>query len=152
MILFRAGRRSQRRNCYFTDAGLDFQEPICVLIETTTYSHCIAHFRKMLRTNVTGKKRVRVDHLLRVIRQIVNAALKSLYGEFAKRYSPISRESILPERLMRVLLLRPFYSIRSKRQLVDRVDWDLLFRWFVGLGIEDPVWDATTFTKIAIGG
>ena len=93
------------------------------------------------------KKRVRADHPLRVIRQIANAALKSLSGEFAKLYSPIGRESIPPERLMRALLLQAFYSIRSERQLVERIDYDLLFRWFVGLGIEDMVWDATTFTK-----
>src|SRR5215831_5857307 len=93
------------------------------------------------------EKRVRADHPLRVIRQIVNAALKSLSGEFARLYSPIGRESIPPERLMRALLLQAFYSIRSERQLVERIDYDLLFRWFVGLGIEDTVWDATTFTK-----
>jgi transposase len=84
---------------------------------------------------------------LRLIRQIVNAALKTLSGEFDKLYSPIGRESIPPERLMRALLLQAFYSIRSERQLVERIDYDLLFRWFVGLGIEDPVWDATSFTK-----
>jgi transposase len=93
------------------------------------------------------EKRVRADHPLRAIRQIANAALKALSGEFAKLYSPIGRESIPPERLMRALLLQAFYSIRSERQLVERIDTDLLFRWFVGLGIEDPVWDATTFTK-----
>jgi len=93
------------------------------------------------------EKRVRADHPLRVIRQIVNTALKSLSGEFARLYSPIGRESIPPERLMRALLLQAFYSIRSERQLVERIDYDLLFRWFVGLGIEDTVWDATTFTK-----
>ena len=82
-----------------------------------------------------------------MIRQIVNAALKTLSGEFDKLYSPIGRESIPSERLMRALLLQAFYSIRSERQLVERIDYDLLFRWFVGLGIEDPVWDATTFTK-----
>jgi transposase len=92
-------------------------------------------------------QRVRADHPLPVIRQIVNAALKSLSGEFAKLYSPIGRESIPPERLMRALLRQAFYSIRSERQLVERIDYDLLFRWFVGLGIEDTVWDATTFTK-----
>jgi transposase len=92
-------------------------------------------------------KRVRADHPLRVIRQIVNAALKSLSGEFAKLYSPIGRESIPPERRLRALLLQAFYSIRSERQLVERIDHDLLFRWFVGLGIEDAVWDATSFTK-----
>ena len=82
-----------------------------------------------------------------MIRAIANAALKSLSGEFEKLYSPLGRESIPPERLMRALLLQAFYSIRSERQLVERIDYDLLFRWFVGLGIEDPVWDATTFTK-----
>jgi transposase len=93
------------------------------------------------------EKRVRADHPLRVIREVANTALKSLTGEFARLYSPIGRESIPPERLMRALLLQAFYSIRSERQLVERIDYDLLFRWFVGLGIEDPVWDATTFTK-----
>src|ERR1700751_5820198 len=62
-------------------------------------------------------------------------------------HSPLGRESIPPERLLRALLLQAFYSIRSERQLVERIDHDLLFRWFVGLGIEDPVWDATSFTK-----
>ena len=93
------------------------------------------------------EKRVRADHPLRVIRQIANAALRSLSGEFQKLYSPIGRESIPPERLLRALLLQAFYSIRSERQLVERIDTDLLFRWFVGLGIEDAVWDATSFTK-----
>jgi transposase len=93
------------------------------------------------------EKRVRAEHPLRVIRQIANAALTSLSGELQKLYSPLGRVSIPPERLMRALLLQAFYSIRSERQLVERIDTDLLFRWFVGLGIEDPVWDATTFTK-----
>ena len=93
------------------------------------------------------EQRVRADHPLRVIRQIANAALASLSGEFQKLYSPIGRSSIPPERLIRALLLQAFYSIRSERQLVERIDTDLLFRWFVGLGIEDAVWDATTFTK-----
>jgi transposase len=93
------------------------------------------------------EKRIRADHPLRVIRTIANAALKSLSDEFQNLYSPLGRESIPPERLMRALLLQAFYSIRSERQLVERIDHDLLFRWFVGLGIEDPVWDATTFTK-----
>jgi transposase len=93
------------------------------------------------------EKRVREDHPLRVIREIANAALAALSGEFGQLYSPIGRGSIPPERLMRALLLQAFYSIRSERQLVERIEYDLLFRWFVGLGIEDPVWDATTFTK-----
>src|SRR5437868_5444864 len=93
------------------------------------------------------EKRIRADHPLRVIRAIAIAALKSLSGEFQQLYSPLGRESIPPERLLRALLLQAFYSIRSERLLVERIDHDLLFRWFVGLGIEDPVWDATTFTK-----
>ncbi len=82
-----------------------------------------------------------------MIRAIANTALKSLSRDFAALYSPIGRELIPPERLLRALLLQAFYSIRSERQLVERIDSDLLFRWFVGLGIEDPVWSATTFTK-----
>ena len=92
-------------------------------------------------------KRIRPDHPLRLIRDIANTALKTLSGEFGKLYSPIGRGSIPPERLMRAMLLQAFYSIRSERQLVERIDTDLLFRWFVGLGIEDAVWDATTFSK-----
>jgi len=93
------------------------------------------------------EKRVRSDHPLRLIRAIANAALRALTRDFAALYSPIGRESIPPERLLRALLLQAFYSIRSERQLVERIDTDLLFHWFVGLGIEDPVWNATTFTK-----
>jgi transposase len=91
--------------------------------------------------------RVRPDHPLRVIREIANASLKALSEDFAALYSPIGRESIPPERLVRALLLQAFYSIRSERQLVERIEYDLLFRWFVGLGIDEVVWDATTFTK-----
>lgn len=93
------------------------------------------------------EKRVRPDHPLRLIREIANAALGALSGEFTALYSPLGRSSIPPERLMRALLLQAFYSLRSERQLVERIEYDLLFRWFVGLGIEDAVWDATTFTK-----
>jgi transposase len=93
------------------------------------------------------EKRVRADHPLRVIRGIVNATLVELSGAFDALYSPFGRESIPPERLLRALLLQAFYSIRSERQLVERIEFDLLFRWFVGLGVDDPVWDATSFTK-----
>jgi transposase len=70
-----------------------------------------------------------------------------LDGEFAQLYSSLGRPSIPPERLLRASLLQLLYSIRSERQLMDRLEFDLLFRWFVGLGIDDPVWDATSFTK-----
>ena len=78
---------------------------------------------------------------------MVNAALRAMSHEFDALYSPVGRESIPPERLLRALLLQAFYSIRSERQLVERIEFDLLFRWFVGLGVDDPVWDATSFTK-----
>jgi transposase len=93
------------------------------------------------------EKRVRTGHPLRVIREIANDALATLSAEFERLYAPDGRESIPPERLLRAFLLQAFYSIRSERQLVERIEFDLLFRWFVGLGVDDPVWDATTFTK-----
>ncbi len=82
-----------------------------------------------------------------MIREIVNAALATLSPEFDTLYAPAGRVSIPPERLLRALLLQAFFSIRSERQLVERIEFDLLFRWFVGLGVDDPVWDGTTFTK-----
>lgn len=91
--------------------------------------------------------RVPRGHPLRGIRELVNGALSELDGEFAQRYLPRGRPSIPPERLLRASLLQLIYSIRSERQLMDRLKFDLLFRWFVGLGIDDPVWDATSFTK-----
>ena len=93
------------------------------------------------------EKRVRTDHPLRVIREIVNTTLSAMSAEFDALYSPFGRESIPPERLLRALLLQAFYTIRSERQLVERIEFDLLFRWFVGLGVDDPVWDATSFSK-----
>jgi len=93
------------------------------------------------------EKRVRADHPLRVIRTIVNTALLAMSPDFDRLYAQFGRESIPPERLLRALLLQALYSIRSERQIVERIEFDLLFRWFVGLGVDDPVWDATTFTK-----
>ena len=103
--------------------------------------------RGLLFSYVDLERRVRPDHPLRVIRGIVNAALGEMSCEFDALYPPTGRDSIPPERLLRALLLQAFFSIRSERQLVERIDFDLLFRWFVGLGVDDPVWDATTFTK-----
>ena len=91
--------------------------------------------------------RVRADHPLRAILAIVNAALSALEGEFAALYSRIGRPSIAPEKLLRAMLLQAFYSIRSERQLMERLDYDLLFRWFVGIGIDHPAWDHSTFSK-----
>jgi len=91
--------------------------------------------------------RVRSDHPLRLIRGLVNEALAGLEQDFAALYSGVGRPSIPPERLLRAMLLQAFYSIRSKRQLMERLDFDLLFRWFVGLGIDDQTWDHSVFSK-----
>ena len=91
--------------------------------------------------------RVRRDHPLRAIREIANAALEALSEDFAALYSRMGRPSIAPERLLRVMLLQAFYSIRSERQLMERLEYDLLFRWFVGLGVDDAVWDHSVFSK-----
>ncbi|PZM08672.1 transposase, partial [Rhizobium tubonense] len=92
--------------------------------------------------------RVRRDHPPRAIRQIVNDALVLLEREFAALYSPIGRPSIAPEKLLRAaILLQAFYSIRSERLLMERLEHDLLFRWFVDIGIDDPAWDHSVFSK-----
>ncbi|WP_377827951.1 IS5 family transposase [Bradyrhizobium lupini] len=91
--------------------------------------------------------RVRRDHPLRAIRTIVNEALSALEREFAALYSPIGRPLIPPEKLLRAMLLQAFYSIRSERLLMERLEYDLLFRWFVGIGIDDAVWDHSVFSK-----
>ena len=91
--------------------------------------------------------RVRKDHPLRAIREIVNAALEALSGDFAELYSSTGRPSTPPEKLLRAMLLQAFYSIRSERLLMERLEYDLLFRWFVGIGVDDRAWDHSTFSK-----
>lgn len=91
--------------------------------------------------------RVRRDHPLRAIRRIVNEALAALERDFAALYSPIGRPSIPPEKLLRAMLLQAFYSIRSERLLMERLEYDLLFRWFVGIGVDDAAWDHSVFSK-----
>lgn len=93
------------------------------------------------------EQRVPARHPLRAIRLIVNEALADVGSEFEVLYSRIGRPSIAPEKLLRALLLQLFHGIRSERQMMERLDFDLSFRWFVGLGIDDPVWDASTFSK-----
>jgi len=93
------------------------------------------------------EKRVRSDHPLRTIRSLTDRALETLSGDFAALYSETGRPSIPPEKLLRAMLLQAFYSIRSERQLMERLEFDLLFKWFVGLGIDDGVWDHSTFSK-----
>jgi transposase len=96
---------------------------------------------------VNLEARVRGDHPLRAIRTIVNESLSALEREFAALYSPIGRPSIPPEKLLRAMLLQAFYSIRSERLLMERLEYDLLFRWFVGIGVDDAAWDHSVFSK-----
>src|ERR1700722_6996551 len=101
----------------------------------------------LLFSYVDLESRIRRDHPLRAIREIANEALATLASDFSELYSRTGRPSVAPERLLRAMLLQAFYSVRSERQLMERLDTDLLFRWFVGLGIDDAVWDATVFSK-----
>jgi transposase len=96
---------------------------------------------------VTPEARVRADHPLRPIRQMTDAALQRLSPRFDTLYSTMGRPSIPPEKLLRALLLQILYSIRSERLLMEELDYNILYRWFVGLSLDDPIWDATTFTK-----
>src|SRR6201997_4201532 len=93
------------------------------------------------------EQRVPADHPLRAIRDLVDAALKDLSRDFARLYARHGRPSIPPERLLRALLLQAFYTVRSERQLMEQLNYNLLFCWFVGLSMDDPVWDATVFCK-----
>jgi transposase len=96
---------------------------------------------------VSLEERVPQDHPLRAIRKLVDQVLKGMSKEFDRLYSEVGRPSIPPERLLRALLLQVFYSIRSERLLMEQLNYNLLFRWFVGLEIDDQVWDATVYTK-----
>ena len=97
---------------------------------------------------VDVETRVRSDHPLRTIRSLVNETLDALSGEFDALYAAgAGRPSIPPEMLLRAMLLQAFYTIRSERQLMERLEFDLLFRWFVGLSVDEPAWDHSTFSK-----
>ena len=90
---------------------------------------------------------VPAEHPLRLIRAVVDEALDVLSPEFDRLYARVGRPGIAPEKLLRALLLQAFYSVRSERQLMEQISYNLLFRWFVGLAMDAPVWDATTFSK-----
>src|SRR5688572_6777953 len=96
---------------------------------------------------VSLEARVPQDHPLRPIRAMVDRALQELDRDFEEMYARTGRPSIAPERLLKALLLQLLYSIRSERMLVEQLDYNLLFRWFVGLGVDDSVWHPTTFTQ-----
>lgn len=95
---------------------------------------------------VSPEKRVPSEHPLRAIRAMVDQVLQAMSPRFAKLYSDVGRPSIAPERLLRALLLQIFYSVRSERLLMEQLDYNLLFRWFVGLAMDEPVWNHAVFS------
>jgi len=95
----------------------------------------------------TAEERIAPDHPLRPVRRMVDEALKGLWPRFARMYSKKGRPSIAPEKLLRALLLQVLYTIRSERQLMEQLDYNILYRWFVGLNMDEAVWDVTVFTK-----
>src|SRR6201987_4395896 len=101
----------------------------------------------VLFSYVNCEARVPKDHPLRAILRIVDTALAALSPEFEGLYAKFGRPSIPPERLLRALLLQAFYSVRSERQLMEQLEYNLLFRWFVGLSLDDEIWDETVITK-----
>jgi transposase len=96
---------------------------------------------------ISPEERVPPEHPLRAIRALVDAVLKELSPQFDRLYSHTGRPSIAPETLLRALLLQVLYTVRSERLLMEQLDYNLLFRWFVGLNMDDPIWDASTFSK-----
>src|SRR5688572_2861315 len=96
---------------------------------------------------VSAEQRVPRDHPLRPIRQLVDEILRDMSRAFDQLYASVGRPSIPPERLLRAQLLQVFYSIRSERLLMEQLDYNILFRWFVGLSMDEPIWNATVFTK-----
>ena len=96
---------------------------------------------------ITLERRVPAEHPLRAIRPMIDRALERISGELGKLYATTGRPSIAPERLLRSLLLMVLYSVRSERQLMEQLNYNLLFRWFVGLEMDEEVWDETVFTK-----
>src|SRR3979490_2148611 len=96
---------------------------------------------------VSPEQRVPQDHPLRPLRVMTDEALRQLQPRFNKLYAKTGRPSIAPEKLLRALLLQALYSVRSERLLMEQLEYNLLFRWFVGLNMDEPVWDETVFTK-----
>src|SRR5438309_11502881 len=96
---------------------------------------------------LSPEERVPASHPLRPIRLMVDDALKALSPSFSRLYSSFGRPSIAPEKLLRALLLQVLYTVRSERMLMEQLEYNLLFRWFVGLNMDDAIWDVTVFTK-----
>jgi len=105
------------------------------------------HQQSSMFSYISAEQRVPKDHPLRALRVMADAALAQLGPAFDAIYARSGRPSIAPEKLLRALLLQVLYTVRSERLLMEQLDYNFLFRWFVGLGIDEPVWDATVFTK-----
>src|SRR6476646_12140562 len=96
---------------------------------------------------LSPEQRVRQDHPLRAIRAMADEALSSMSERFDAMYAKTGRPSIPPEKLLRAQLIQMLYSVRSERLLMEEIDYSVLFRWFVGMNLDEPVWDVTVFTK-----
>jgi transposase len=96
---------------------------------------------------ISAEERVPKDHPLRAIRAMIDVALRNMGPQFEAMYARVGRPSIAPEKLLRALLLQVLYTVRSERMLMEQLNYNLLFRWFVGMNIDDAVWDVTVFTK-----
>src|ERR1700690_4204206 len=96
---------------------------------------------------ISPEERVPQEHPLRPVRAMADEALRDLQSRFSRLYAKTGRPSIAPEKLLRALLLQLLYSVRSERMLMEQLNYNLLFRWFVGLNMDDAIWDATVFTK-----
>src|SRR6202142_3498199 len=107
----------------------------------------VDHQQSGMFSYISAERRVPKDHPLRAIRTMVDAALKESSWRFDAVYANSGRPSIAPEKLLRALLLQVLYTVRSERLLMEQLDYNLLFRWFVGLSMDDAVWDVTVFTK-----
>jgi len=105
------------------------------------------HQQSTMFSYISAERRVPKDHPLRAVRAMVDAALSELGPRFDAIYAANGRPSIAPEKLLRALLLQVLYTVRSERLLMEQLEYNLLFRWFVGLNLDDPVWDATVFSK-----
>src|SRR5215471_12809288 len=109
------------------------------------------HQQNHVFSYLSPEMRVRPDHPLRTIRAMVDEVLSRLSRRFDSMYAKVGCPSIAPEKLLRAQLLQMLYSISSERLLMEEMDYNLLFRWFVGLNADDPVWDATVFTRTETG-
>jgi len=105
------------------------------------------HQQSAMYSYLSAEERISLDHPLRAVRKVTDRILAELSKLFAKMYSQIGRPSIPPEKLLRALLLQVLYTVRSERMLMEQLNYSILYRWFVGLNLDEEVWDVTVYTK-----